>query len=128
MWHPGSNAWGCDRCRELIGGPPQFPAPMAGNPYQSAPNPYQPLPPAAPATPKCPRCWGDATFHPQMNQWGCDRCKQMLTPEQVKASQQAAQGVVKSADAGIKVLKVVLWVVLLIILVVIRVALRSGRW
>ncbi len=33
---------------------------------------------AAPSGPPCPRCSATAVWHPQLNQWGCDQCRQML--------------------------------------------------
>lgn len=120
VWHPQANQWGCDHCRQLIGGPPQYPAPGA----QSAFVPGPPRPVAAQPAPQCPRCWGGATWHPEAGKWGCDRCKTYLDPAQVAAATTGAA----AADSGIKVAKFLLWLVLLIALIAIKVALRSGRW
>ncbi len=111
MWHAQAHQWGCDHCRDLVGGPPPFPAPVA------PPGSYVTQP-----VPKCPRCAADATWQAQAGTWGCDRCKIHLDPAVVAAGSTAAVG-----DAGAKVAKVLLWLVLIIGLIAIKVALRSHR-
>jgi ribosomal protein L37AE/L43A len=114
-WHAQANQWGCDHCRQLIGGPPQFPAPFA--PIAMPPGPFATQP-----VPQCPRCWGNATWHAQVGKWGCDRCRSYIDPAAVVAPGSNA------GDAGLKVAKILLWVVLIIALIAIKVALRSGRF
>ncbi|CAN5831116.1 hypothetical protein BH11MYX3_BH11MYX3_33390 [soil metagenome] len=119
VWHPQANQWGCDHCRDLIGGPPQFPAP-----YPTATTPG--APPGVYATqpvPKCTRCWGDGTWQAAVGKWGCDRCKTYLDPAVIAAASSTSA----AGDAGVKVAKFLLWMVLLIALIAIKVALRRHR-
>lgn len=118
VWHAQAQQWGCDRCRELIGGPPQLPAPYAPPVPALPPGPFATQP-----VPKCPRCWGDGTWHAQVGKWGCDRCKSYLDPSVVAGAQAGAA----AGDAGLKVAKFLLWIILLIALIAIKVALRSHR-
>jgi hypothetical protein len=115
VWHAQANQWGCDHCRQLIGGPPQLPAPGAPPAYV-APNPF-----AGQPAPKCPRCWGDGTWHPQAGKWGCDRCKSFLDPAAT------AQAQANPNDFGLRMAKALLWVVLLIALIALKVYLRRHR-
>jgi ribosomal protein L37AE/L43A len=102
--------WGCDHCRQMIGGPPQDPAPFAG---ASSPGPV-----AAPSVPACPRCWAPGTWHAQIGKWGCDRCQSSFEPAVIAAA---------GASAGAKVAKFFLWMILIIVVIAIKVALRR-RW
>ena len=111
VWHASANQWGCDRCRQLIGGPPQLPAPYVSPAMPPGPFATQPAP-------QCPRCWGGGTWQPAVAKWGCDRCKTYLDPSTV------APAVQNAGDAGLKIAKFMLWLVLLIALVAIKVALR----
>src|SRR5436190_6426291 len=108
VWHAQANQWGCDHCRQLIGGPPQLPAPGAPPPpaWAAPPAPY-----AGQPAPKCPRCWGDGTWHAQAGKWGCDRCKTFLDPAAVAPPQ------VNQNDFGVRMVKAFLWIVLLIALI-----------
>jgi ribosomal protein L37AE/L43A len=107
VWHASSNQWGCDHCRQLIGGPPQ-PA-MPPGPFATQP------------APQCPRCWGNGTWQPAVAKWGCDRCKTYLDPSAVGHVAQNAN------DAGLKIAKFMMWLILMIALIAIKVALRSHR-
>lgn len=112
VWHAQAHQWGCDHCRQLIGGPPQYPAPAVASaiPFSSQP------------VPQCPRCWGNATWHPQVGKWGCDRCKTFLDPTAIAAT------TAPTNDAGLKIVKVLAWLILLIVLIAIKVALRKGHF
>lgn len=114
VWHAQAHQWGCDHCRQLIGGPPQFPAPFAASPVAPGPS-------ASPPVPQCPRCWGNGTWHAQAGKWGCDRCKAYIDPATI------ATPTVDANDTGLKIAKFLLWLVLLIALIAIKVALRRGR-
>ena len=115
VWHSQANQWGCDRCRQLIGGPPQFPPPPPATPWGGAPG----SPFAGQPAPKCPRCWGDGTWHPQVNKWGCDRCKSFLDPATVAPVQ------ANPNDFGLKMAKALLWIVLIIALIALKVWIRK---
>ncbi len=114
-WHAQANQWGCDHCRQLIGGPPQFPAPFAATAMPPGPFATQPVP-------QCTRCWGNGTWHPQVGKWGCDRCKTYIDPQTIATSPH------NPADAGLKVAKFLIWLVVIIALIAIKVALRRGRF
>jgi len=116
VWPAQAGQWGCDRCRQLIGGPPQLPAPYAPPPQAVPPGPF-----AAQPAPKCPRCWGDGTWHAQVGKWGCDRCKSFLDPAAVAPVQ------ANPNDFGLKMAKALLWIILFIALVALKVYLRRHR-
>jgi hypothetical protein len=84
------------------------------------------MPPGPFATqpaPQCPRCWGNGTWHAQVNKWGCDRCKTYLDPAVV--AQAGAPNAV--ADAGTKIAKFFLWLILMIALIALKVWLRTSH-
>jgi hypothetical protein len=114
VWHAQANQWGCDHCRQLIGGPPQFPPPPPPSPWGGAPGAF-----AGQPIPKCPRCWGDGTWHQQVGKWGCDRCKSYIDPASVAPVQ------ANPNDFGVKMAKVLLWIVLIIALVALKVWIRK---
>jgi len=114
VWHAQANQWGCDHCRQLIGGPPQLPPPPAAPWVGPPPGPF-----AGQPAPKCPRCWGDGTWHAQVGKWGCDRCKSYLDPA-ASAPVQANPN-----DFGLKLAKVLLWLVLIIALIALKVWIRK---
>jgi ribosomal protein L37AE/L43A len=114
VWHAQAHQWGCDRCRQLIGGPPQFPPPPPVTPWAGAPPAF-----AGQPTPKCPRCWGDGTWHPQAGKWGCDRCKSFLDPALATPVQ------ANPNDFGVKMAKALLWIVLIIALIALKVWIRK---
>lgn len=50
----------------------------------------------APQAPRCPNCGAVAVWHAQLNQWGCDHCRNMLpqlsTPGQLSPQAQHMMG------------------------------------
>jgi hypothetical protein len=74
-----------------------------------------PLAPPAPATPPCPRCGTPSVWHPSMNHWGCDVCREMLPPGPVMPAP-----VAQSESAANIFARVMIVIVLIILLIVIK--------
>ena len=73
-WNASANLWGCDRCKSWIT-PASTPtsAPPPGVLPMQAPV-FGGVPATAPAT-FCPRCGTPGRWMPEVNAYGCDRCK-----------------------------------------------------
>ncbi|MEO8698470.1 MAG: hypothetical protein ABI867_00470 [Kofleriaceae bacterium] len=81
VWHAELNQWGCDRCRQMLpAAPPQSFQPAVTPIHQLGHVAIPPPPPAPPPTPGCQRCGMSATFYPQNNSWGCQRCQLPVIP------------------------------------------------
>lgn len=87
-----------------------------------------------PMAPRCPACGAGATWHPAIQKWGCDHCRQLLPgqgPAQTSAPSPQHPNVITNPhhltkDGGAAVGKVVLWIVVITILVVIKLAIRGA--
>lgn len=118
-WHAQPGQWGCARCREML--PPIQHAPIAMSPAA----PVMPVtgPPglAMPNAPLCPRCGFASIWHPNVQQWGCDRCQLMNPMIQYLVLPSTATG---SSGVGVAVAKVIVSIILIVVAIAIAVAVR----
>ncbi len=100
-------------------------------PIQHAPISTSPVAPVMPATgppgvalpnaPLCPRCGYASIWHPNVQQWGCDRCKLMNPMIQYLVLPSTASG---SSGVGIAAIKVIVAILLIALAIAITVAVR----
>ena len=76
---------------------------------------------AMPNAPLCPRCGYGSIWHPNVQQWGCDRCKLMNPMLQYLVLPSTASG---SSSVGIAVAKVLVAIVLIVAAIAITIAVR----
>jgi hypothetical protein len=75
-----------------------------------------------PARPACPRCGAPGVWHPQVNRWGCDRCRDYFDPPPVPMGPPPTA----ATELGHWIVKVLLFLLAIGIIVAIRVGLRQS--
>ncbi len=116
VWHAQPGQWGCDRCQQML--PPIQHAPIATSPWTPfAAN--QPAGIARPDAPPCPRCSAASVWHPNVQQWGCDRCRLMNPMIQYLVLPSSA-----TSGPGTAVVKVIVSILLIAIAIAVTVSLR----